>query len=261
MKSRVSVAMIALLLCSCISYGADWGDLTATFVFDGVAPKAKALVINKDEAVCGKHGLVDESLLVNSANNGIENVIVYLYVARGGKKPPVHESYKASEKAPVICDNHQCRFEPHVTAVRTTQTLVAGNKDTIGHNMNVATLKNPAQNILIPAGGQLKLNMTIEESLPTPISCNIHPWMKGYLVVKDHPYVGVSDKNGKLAIKNLPAGKWTFQIWQESAGFVTGGKQNGKPVKWEKGRVEIDVKSGANDLGEIKLPSSVFKMN
>jgi hypothetical protein len=256
------IALIGLAGGSAAAQAQSWGDVTATFVLDGNAPKPKPLVINKDMEVCGKHGLVDESLLVNPSNNGIANVIVYLYVApRGGKKPPVHESYKASEKEPVRLDNLNCRFAPHITPVRTTQPLVAGNKDPVGHNTNISTLKNPPQNVLIPAGGDLKLTFNAEESLPSPVSCNIHPWMKGYVVIKDHPYVAVSDENGKITLKNVPAGKWTFQFWQEAAGYVSEAKQNGKSVKWERGRVELDIKPGANDLGEIKLSPSIFKLN
>lgn len=266
-KSSVVTAVLFAALSGFMSSTAvqaqGWSDLTATFVIDGAAPKPKALVINKDVEVCGKHNLVDESLVVNSANNGIANVVVYLYVApRVGKKPPVHESYKAHEKDSVVLDNHNCRFEPHIAVLRTTQTLVAGNKDPVGHNTNMSLLKNPPQNPLIPGGGSYKFNFTIEESLPMPVSCGIHPWMKGYLVVKEHPYAGVSDKDGKVTIKNVPAGKWTFQFWQEAAGFIAEAKQNGKPVKWERGRVQLDIKAGApTDLGEIKLSPKIFKLN
>ena len=56
--------------------------------------------------------------------------------------------------------------------------------------------------------------------MPVKVACNIHPWMNAWLVVKDHPYMAVSDDNGKLEIKNLPAGEWSFQIWQEKAGYL-----------------------------------------
>jgi hypothetical protein len=259
---------ILLAAAFCVLFGTSslkaqgWGDLTVKFLMDGAAPKAKALAITKDQEVCGKHNLVDEALVVNPANNGIANVIVYLYVApRGGKKPPIHESYKGNEKEPVRFDNLNCRFEPHVVAVRTTQSLIAGNKDPVGHNTNISTLKNPPQNILIPGGGDLKLTFAAEESLPTPVSCNIHPWMKGYVVIKEHPYIGISDKDGKVSIKNVPAGKWTFQFWQEAAGYIAEAKQNGKAVKWERGRVELDIKAGANDVGEVKVSPAAFKLN
>src|SRR5690348_11772479 len=41
-----------------------WGDLTGKFVFEGAPPEPARLAITKDEAVCGKHELVDESLRV-----------------------------------------------------------------------------------------------------------------------------------------------------------------------------------------------------
>ena len=37
----------------------------------------------------------------------------------------------------------------------------------------------------------------------------------------------VTDENGEFEIKNLPAGKHTFQIWQEAAGYVDEVKQDG----------------------------------
>ena len=145
-------------------------------------------------------------------------------------------------------DNHQCRFEPHVTMLRTTQTLVAGNKDPVGHNTNLSTLKNPPQNILIPAMGEQKLNFPMDESLPTTVNCNIHPWMKSFVVIKDHPYMGVSDKDGKVTIKNVPAGKWTFQFWQEAAGYVSEVELQGQAD-------EVGTRSvGGRDQGWRKRP-------
>jgi hypothetical protein len=202
--------------------------------------------------------VVDESLVVNAQNKGIANVVVFLYLAKGEKTPPIHESYKESEKMDVLLDNVKCRFEPHVVAVRTTQTLLVGNKDGFGHNTNVTTFVNQPQNVIVPAGGQLKINFSSVETTMSPIACNIHPWMKAYAVIKDHPYIGISDKDGNVSIKNVPAGNWTFQIWHERPGFVTAGTQGGKPVKWERGRVKLAIKSGANDLGEIKLSSSIL---
>src|SRR5262249_42021828 len=113
-------------------------------------------------------------------------------------------------------------------------------------------------NITIPAGQTLKYTFPQVETSMAVITCGIHPWMKGYAVIKDHPYMAVSNKDGLVTIKNLPAGSWTFQMWHERHGYVTAGTQNGKPVKWERGRVKFDIKSGANDLGEIKLSAATL---
>jgi hypothetical protein len=96
------------------------------------------------------------------------------------------------------------------------------------------------------------------ENLPSPVSCSIHPWMRGWLLIKDHPYMGVSDADGKVVIKNLPVGKWTFQFWHERAGNLREVKRNGESVQWTRGRLEVEIKPSLNDLGEIKLGPSLF---
>ncbi len=236
----------------------DWGNLTATFLYDGDAPEAADLKITTDVEFCSKHKPVNESLVVNPKNKGIANVVAYMYLSRTAKKPPIHPSHEKTAEAKVKLDNNKCRFEPHVAVLRTTQTLVIGNSDSVGHNCKVDAITNGAINYTIPAGGSMDYQFTLAERLPSKVSCSIHPWMSGWLLIKDNPYMGVSDEDGKLVIKNVPVGTWTFQFWQEKSGYVSELKQDGKSTEWRRGRVEIEVKPGENDLGEIKLAPSLF---
>ena len=260
MRNTIMLTIAAALVLSASAVNAQgWGNLKGKFVFDGTAPEAEKLVINKDVAVCGKHMLVDESLLV-SKDGGIANVVVALYLKPGAKGPAVHESYKDSAKTAVELDNLNCRFAPHVTLVRTSQPLVIKNGDTVGHNTKADLLKNKPFNDLIPAGGSLTKSLTSEEILPMQVSCSIHPWMRGYLVVRDDPYMVISAEDGTFEIKNVPAGKHTFRAWQESAGYVQKVKLGGKATDWARGRFDVEIKDGADvDLGEIKVPAASFK--
>ena len=72
----------------------------------------------------------------------------------------------------------------------------------------------------------------VEERLPGLVDCNIHPWMKGYLLVRDNPYMAVTGNDGSFLIANLPAGEWEFQAWHERSGFVDIGD-------WRRGHVLI----------------------
>jgi len=247
-----------LLLSASAVQAADWGDLSVTFVYDGTAPAPPKARVDKDVAYCGKFDVVDEALLVNPKNGGVANVVSFLYVARGKKEPSVHPDYEKSAKDEIKLDNNKCRFAPHMTILRTSQTLLVGNSDTVGHNTNITTLSNPAQNILVPSGGELKMNFPAEERFPVQVACNIHPWMQGKVLIKDHPYVAISDADGKLTIKNLPTGKWTFQFWHERPGYVTDVTVAGKKTSWKRGRVDVTIKAGQNDLGIVKLAPSVF---
>ncbi|MEX0820058.1 MAG: methylamine utilization protein [Pirellulaceae bacterium] len=245
------IVLAASLVGSTSLSAAEWGDLKVTFIYDGAAPAPTAINVNKDPQFCGQFPLVDESLVVNKENGGIANVIAYLYT-RSGPKPAVHPDYAETAEDKVVLDNEKCRFEPHVVLLQTTQTLVLKNTDSVGHNTNYSTFTNPPQNILIPSGGQVEQKLTQPERLPAKVACNIHPWMSSWLVVQDTPYSGVSNKDGELVIKNLPVGKWTFQFWQEAGGYVAKVKQDGKATEWTRGRLEVTIKPGMNDLGEVK---------
>ena len=233
----------------------QWASVTGTFQYDGKAPVFKPIIPNKDPQFCGKQNIPDERLLVNSATKGIANVVIYLR-----KKPSkISPEYDKKANAQVTVDNALCRFKPHVQTVRTTQMLVLGNKDAIGHNTNVSMFKNPSFNQLIPALGNIKKKLSASERVPIKIACNIHPWMSAILVIKDHPYMTKTDEDGKFELKHLPAGeKLELQFWHESSGYL--GKFTKKPtIKVSKrGRVILNLDSDL-DLGEMQVDPANFK--
>jgi hypothetical protein len=145
--------------------------------------------------------------------------------------------------------------------VLTGQDLELHNSDPIGHNSKIDPLQNPGINPILPAGGDpIMHKFTAEEGLPIKIGCNIHPWMGGYLVVRKDPYAAVSDATGKFTIKELPAGKeLEFALWQEDSGYLKNAAS--KAAKADaRGRFKIKLKPGENDLGDIKVSRSIFKV-
>jgi hypothetical protein len=231
----------------------QWGDLTATFLYKGNPPAPKKLQITKDEQFCGKHNVVDETLVVNEENKGIANVVVFL---ADSTKPKIHPDYDKPEvaKAEVKLDNENCRFEPRVVAMRNTQTLIIGNKDEVGHNTKADLFNNTPFNDLVPASGSIKKTFTKQEAMPGSISCSIHPWMNAYLLVREDPYFAVSDRNGKIEIKNLPAGEHTFVVWSNK--LLSNVAVDGKPTTWSRGRVKVNIKPGANSLGNVEITTN-----
>jgi plastocyanin len=223
----------------------EWGDLEGKFVFKGTAPTPAKITVDKDPQFCGKHNLVEEKVVVNKENGGLANVVVYLF---DQAKPKIHPDYEKAAKAEVVVDNQNCRFEPHVSAIRTGQTLVLGNKDPIGHNTKADFFNNNAFNDLIPASGSIKKTFTTAETAPSAFSCSIHPWMNAYLLVREDPYFAVSDKDGKFVIKNLPVGEHTFIVWSNK--FLSSVTVDGKATTWARGRVKLNIKPGANSLGK-----------
>jgi hypothetical protein len=63
--------------------------------------------------------------------------------------------------------------------------------------------------------------------------CDVHPWMTGYVLVTDNPFFSVTGDDGAFEIKNVPAGKYTVEVWHERLGSQTQEVTvaDGKPVE------------------------------
>ena len=175
---------------------------------------------------------------------------------------PVGPDYAKTASDKVELDNKNCRFEPHVALMRTTQTLVLKNSDPapVSHNTNIAPLINAGINPVLAAGGDpIEHKFDSEEGLPIKIGCNIHPWMGAWLIVRKDPYAAVSEKTGAFTIKDLPVGKeLEFVLWQEKSGYLKNATFKGGKAD-TKGRFKLKLKPGDNNLGDIKISGSVFK--
>jgi hypothetical protein len=232
-----------------------WGTIKGRFVFDGPPPTAATLSVTKDPEVCGKHTLYNESLLVAS-DGGLANVVLY----PRNKNIEVHPDYAATADQPVLLDNHDCHFVPHVLAMRTSQPLQIKNSDAVGHNTNIAFATNAPFNGIISSGTAATEKLSSAEQSPVVAVCNIHPWMKGYVVVQSHPYVAISGKDGTFELKNVPAGiPLEFQTWHESSTGANGALQVDRPdLKWQpNGRFTVTLQPDeVLDLKEIKVPAA-----
>jgi plastocyanin len=248
----VSVVCAALGLISSVATAADFGDLKFTFMLDGKAPEPRKLDATKDPAVCAVKPLFDESISVGK-DGGWKNVIGWL-VPADGQKVAVNPALEAGLKMPVVLDNKNCRFEPHAALVTVGQELVLKNSDGVGHNTKADFQANKPVNPILPANSEQNIGaLTKVEKRAVPISCSIHPWMTSNIVVMPTPYGGVSNEDGVLEIKGVPAGEYTFKFWHENVGYVAKMSKDGKPVEWKKGEVKIKVAAGANDQGTFKF--------
>jgi hypothetical protein len=53
------------------------------------------------------------------------------------------------------------------------------------------------------------------------LQCDVHPWMKGYVVYGKSTLFAVSGADGAFEIKDVPAGKYTIEAWHEKLGTQT----------------------------------------
>jgi hypothetical protein len=265
--SRWAAVLFAAAACLGGAVGAAepaTASLSIRFLYDGEPPVPEKLELNKDQEFCGKHNPVSERLLVDPKTRGLANVVVWVDTKASGRtpeSPPADKQAGAKKPKPPRMDNANCRFEPHVAVMQAGQELHLGNKDPVAHAMLFyAFVNTPVNRTLAANAAKDDVVTTFEkpEPLPIKVACPIHSWMLGWLVVQDHPFVGVTDKEGRLRIDGLPPGEWTFRVWHEAGGYVQKATRDGRAEQWNKGQLTVTVEPGENSLGDVQLAPELF---
>tara|TARA_Y100000590_G_scaffold468038_1_gene649122 strand:- start:1075 stop:1758 length:684 start_codon:yes stop_codon:yes gene_type:complete len=189
----------------------DAGTLKGHVKYDGKAPKKKRLRMDADP-VCGSShsGPVYGENFKMAEDGSMEDALIWLK----------NVSYSDGAPAvPVVLDQKGCIYTPHVFGMVAGQDLLIKNSDATLHNIHSMPKVNKEFNFAMPKVVKEKKS-TFAKSEPDPfyIKCDVHPWMKSWVLVLDHPYFSVTDMNGNFSIENIPAGTYEVVCWQEKFG-------------------------------------------
>jgi hypothetical protein len=115
-----------------------------------------------------------------------------------------------------VLDQKGCIYKPHVLGMVAGQELLIKNSDATLHNIHSMPKVNKEFNFAMPKVVKEKKS-TFKKSEPAPfyIKCDVHPWMKSWVLVSDHPYYAVTDAKGNFSIDGIPAGTYDIVCWQE----------------------------------------------
>jgi plastocyanin len=148
--------------------------------------------------------------VVTNENSTLRNVLLYV------KNPPSGE-FK-TPTTPVVLDQVGCMYTPRVIAIMENQPIKIRNSDDTAHNIHATPSMNREFN-----KSQPKKNLEFDETfrraeMNIPIKCDVHPWMKAWCHVFEHPFFSVSGEDGMFSITGLPAGKYTIVAMHEKYG-------------------------------------------
>ena len=205
------VLVIFLVAAECAIVGPSWGEtIKGNVRYAGAPVERKKVSVTIDQYICGKEK--DPEDLVLSSNNGIRNAVVSL------QNPPPGAKWDGN-LPPAKMDQKQCSFVPRVVIVPAGGTLEFLNSDRLLHNVRSAGKENPPFNRAQPHARTISFVFKQPELLR--VDCDLHSWMRGWVVVAANPYYAVTDDQGDFILENVPPGKYTLQVWQESLGNVT----------------------------------------
>lgn len=111
-----------------------------------------------------------------------------------------------------VMDQVNSEFEPRVLVVTKGSRVRFPNRDRIRHQVYSFS---PAKRFELPLyTGTPPDPVVFDQAGVVTLGCNIHDWMKGYIVVVDTPYFALSDAAGRVQL-NAPPGEYLLTAWHE----------------------------------------------
>ena len=198
------------------SSGSSGGDaptgtasISGTVSYEGDVPSLRPIAMEADKDCAAMHSEpVANEMLVLGDGNTLANIMVRV------KSGLPSGSWPTPSEAAVM-DQKGCKYVPHVFAVMANQPIKILNSDGIMHNVHALPKVNREFNKPMP-GAVTETSTTFDKAEDIfEMKCDVHPWMRSYVAVYDHPYFAVTQENGQFSITGLPAGTYQIEAWHE----------------------------------------------
>ena len=201
------------------------GIVEGKVLIEGAAPPNEPLTISEEYAAahpaaaahCRSRNLKNDDVVV--LGGGLANAVVEIRGITRGKRRLKQALVRAAN----------CRYQPRVSLAPRGKALILVNEDPFEYHLRI---RKPG------TGAFFDSLLSQDDKVPTnealisgvyELSCDLQPWLKGYVHVVGHPYFAVTGLDGSFRIEDVPPGKHPARVWHEQLGERT---------------AEVDVKDG-----------------
>ena len=186
------------------------GSISGSVLFEGTPPERKKIEILK--SLCDNPNALTEDVIVAKANGKqlLVNAVITLVGIEKGKP--------FSKDQPVL-DQKGCVFTPHVVVTPAGADFKILNSDDCNHNVHTHSDLNPESNKAVSPKGHAITRFPEPERIA--VRCDMHAWMKSWIVVVENPYFAVTADDGAFKIDKIPAGTYKLTVWHETLGEQT----------------------------------------
>ncbi|QDV33936.1 carboxypeptidase regulatory-like domain-containing protein [Tautonia plasticadhaerens] len=148
------------------------------------------------------------------------------------------------EQGPVVVDQIQFEFVPHVLTVRAGRPVAFLNNDVANHGVTASARSDRNRFSVTRQPGDEYVHCFDASRGPVAIGCPVHAAMSAWVFVLDHPYHAVTDRLGRFELPPAPPGRYDLVVHHPD-----GGLRRRVPVDIRAGdRTEVLVDFHAGDL-------------
>jgi hypothetical protein len=120
-----------------------------------------------------------------------------------------------------------CELRPQIAAVSAGTVLRFRNDEDVLHNLRVVGGRESVLDVGLPNRGAVA-EATAEAGVFRITDDAAHPWIESYLFVAPHPYVVVTNAEGRFSLPRVPVGSYQIRLWHP--GILDGGPtSSGRP--------------------------------
>ena len=101
----------------------------------------------------------------------------------------------------------------------------------------------------------------LQERFPCRIVSVVHPWQESWILIRDLPYMALTDRSGKFIMRHLPQGTHSIRFWHEELGYVGNATFKSDQGQWttdRRGLMTVEISGPRIDLGTVKLDAKLF---
>ena len=185
------------------------GTVIVHVFYRGTIAPPTEVNVTRDPETCGAT-IFKQPLTVHSPSGELKDAVVMIEGVHAPGKEPARTS-------PMVLSNSKCSFSPHVMPLQTGSTLEIHNLDPVMHNTHITYEIRTFINVAMVVNGRPVAKKVANPGLYR-VQCDVHKFMEGYVLASEHPYFGVTDKQGSAKILDVPAGERDISVWHERLG-------------------------------------------
>lgn len=203
------------------------GALRVTVRLDGDWPADTLSRPTHDLATCRPVPMAP----LRGGPEGVADALVWLVgVTHGPADPAARRATLALER---------CALRPHITRVPRGATLLVRNADAMTSRLRFSDVArtpatmagdSTAPRAIAPPHAPRAFASFTDAGAVTPltevagapglmrVTDDHHPWVSGWVAVAPHPFVTLSDADGRVEFREVPPGRYLLVVWHERLG-------------------------------------------